>query len=252
MNQVTLISLYGKKIASISRFLESCSEIVQKSELKQIFEPYQMDQIHGTFFGMEKIEGMPDLYNANIWIRNGKREVMNFSPLIDTVIEYLPMKIRFGGFGKTFRGFRSFGKFPFERSFQIQWFADKVTMIGWPHRDEDFSSNRILEAMRMEVEEKCNIRHKYTGDNDFYMVIGEIVDRNNLSQSERKEIKDATNSIEEKVRVFLKKNPMDVEIEPEQVFIARYRKESLPLDSTETYCINTPGVDADFIRNLYK
>ena len=211
-----------------------------------------MDQVHGTFIGMEKTGGIPGFCNANIWIQTDKREVMNFSPLMDTVRKYLPQKIRFGGFGKTFHGFKSFGKFPFERSFQIQRSAGKVILIGWPHRNDDFSSNPPLRTLRMEVEERCNIRHKYAGDNDLYMVIGEIADMENLPQSERQEINDATSGIEERVRDFLENNPIDVEIEPEQVFFARYRRESLPLDSTETYCINKSGIDAGFIRNLYK
>jgi hypothetical protein len=252
MKQVTLISLYGQKPASLSNLLKNCLKIIQESIFQQIFEPYDIDQFHGTFIGMEKIDGIPDICNANIWNQIGKREVMNFPPLVDTVKKYLPMKIRFGGFGRTFRGFKSFSKFPFERSFQIQWSADKVTLIGWPHRNDNFSSNPLLKNLRVEVEERCNIRHKYAGDNDLYMVIGEITDLGHLSQSERKEIKDATSSIEEKVRGFLENNPIDVEIKPDQVFLARYREESLPLDSTETYCIDNPGIDVDFIKCLYK
>lgn len=211
-----------------------------------------MHQIHGTFFGMEKLIGFSECFNANIWTNTGRIEAMNFKPLRETVLQYLPMMVRFGGFGKTFNGFKSFGKFPYERSFQVQWTTNKVTLIGWPHRNGEFSPNQLLKTLRSEVASKCNIRHKYHDDNDLFLVIGEIVGLQFLSDSERKKLKDTALNLEKKARKFLENNSIDVEIGSDQVFIARYGIETLPLDSTDVYCIQKQGVDDGFLINLYE
>jgi hypothetical protein len=249
--QLTLISLYGPKPASLSNLIMRCSEIIQESKFRRIFKPYHPHQIHGTFFGMEKIIGFPECFNANIWIHTGRREPMNFLPLRETVMRYLPMSVRFGGFGKTFHGFKSLGKFPYERSFQVQRTTNKVTLIGWPHRNDEFSPS-LLTALRSDVATKCNIRHKYDDDNDLFLVIGEIAGLQFLSDSERKEIMNTASTLEENVREFLENIRIDVEIGSDRVFIARYDKESLPLDSTEVHCINKPGIDAGFFMDLYE
>lgn len=251
MKQVTLVSLYGEKPAILSNLIMRCSDIIRETEFRRIFQPYHPHQIHGTLFGMEKIIGFPECLNANTWIHAGRREAMNFRPLRETVMRYLPMTVRFGGFGKTFHGFTSFGKFPYERSFQVQWTTNKVTLIGWPHRNEEFSPN-LLNTFRSDAATKCNIRHKYDDDNDLFLVIGEIAGWQFLPDSERKEILNAASMLEEKVREFLERNRIDVEIGPDQVFIARYDKESLPLDSTEVHCISNPGIDAGFFMGLYE
>jgi len=252
MKQLSLISLYGQKPASLANLITRCSEFIQESRFRHIFRPYHPHQIHGTLFGMETLTGSPEWFNANTWSHTGRKEAMNFEPLREAVMQYLPMTVRFGGFGKAFNGFKSFGKFPYERSFQVQWTTNKVTLIGWPHRNDEFSPNLLLNNLRGDVAAKCNMRHKYDDDNDLFLVIGEIAGLEILPDSERKEIKSAASSLEEKVRKFLEKNLIDVEIGSDQVFLARYGKESLPLDSTDVYCINKPEIDAGFIKSLYE
>ena len=252
MKQLTLISLYGKKPANLSDLILRCTEFIQESKLQRVFKPYHMHQIHGTFFGMEKLIGFSECFNANIWTNTGKKEAMNFKLLRETVLQYLPMTVRFSGFGKTFNGFKSFGKYPYERSFQVQWTTNKVTLIGWPHRNDEFSPRMLLKTLRSEVASKCNIRHKYHDDNDLFLVIGEIAGMQFLSDSERRELKTTASNLEEKARIFLESQVVDVEIGSDQVFFARYGIESLPLDSTDIYCINNPEVDNGFLINLYE
>ena len=176
---------------------------------------------------------------------------MNFAPLVEIVKKHLPMKIRFGGFGKTFRRFDSFGKNPYERSFQVQWQTNKLTLIGWPHKDGDFTSKPLLDALRMDMGTHCNIRHKYQGDNDLFMVLGEINGYHLLKKSELMHIKYIAAETEEKVRNYLLNNMTEVEIGPEQVFLAQYSDESLPFDFTTVYSIANQLIDADFICKLY-
>lgn len=252
MKQLTLISLYGQKPANLSKLVVHCSEFIQESKFRRIFRPYHLNQIHGTFFGMEKLTGFPECFNANIWNHTGRREAMNFNPLQETIMNHLPMTVRFGGFGKTFTGFKSFGKFPYERSFQVQWNTNKVTLVGWPHRNNNFTSNPLLKNLREEVVEKCKIRHKYNDDNDLFLVLGDIGGLQLLSDSERDEVRNSASILEENVRNFLEDNKTDIEIGFDQVFIARYEKEYLPLDSTDVYRINRPGIDVGFLKNLYE
>ena len=171
--------------------------------------------------------------------------------LLKIIMKHLPMKIRFGGFEKSFKHFYSFGKKPYERSFQIQWQTNKLTLIGWPHENGDFIEKRPLEALREDIATHCNILQKCKCDNDLFMVIGEIKGHQLLTASELKEIKFYAANLEENIRNYLAKNITGVEITPEQVFLSRYIDEALPLDSTTPHCIAKTGIDADFISKSY-
>lgn len=252
MKQLSLISLYGQKPPSLASLITRCSEFIRESRFGHIFRPYHPHQIHGTLFGMETLTGSPEWFNANIWNHTGRKEAMNFEPLREAVMQCLPMTVRFGGFGKAWNGFTSFDKFPYERSFQVQWATNKVTLIGWPHRNDEFSPNLLLDNLRRDVAAKCNMRHKYDDDNDLFLVLGEIAGLEFLPDSQREEIRSAASRLEEKVRKFLEKNSIDVEIGSDQVFLARYGKESLPLDSTDVYCISKPEINAGFMKSLYE
>ena len=83
------------------------------------------------------------------------------------------------------------------------------------------------------------------------MVIGEIKGQQFLTASELKEIKISAAILEENIRNYLANNITEVEIAPEQVFLTRYDDEALPLDSTTSYCIESPDIDADLISKLY-
>ena len=87
---------------------------------------------------MEKLIGFSKHFNANTWIETGSREVMEFTSLLKIIMKHLPMKIRFAGVEKSFKHFYSFGKKPYEHSFQVQWQTNKLTLIGWPHENGDF------------------------------------------------------------------------------------------------------------------
>lgn len=251
MRQVTLISLYGKKTKDLEILINRCVGFVQDSKMRYIFTPYNIHQIHGTLIGMEKLVGFAENFNANMWTETGNREVMEFTSLIKIIKKHLPMKIRFGGFEKSFKQFHSFGKKPYERSFQVQWQGNKLTLMGWPHENGDFNSIKLLESLRGDIAANCNIRHKYKHDNDFYMVLGEIKGHQSLTASELLEMKFSADNLEENVRDFLANYPAEVEITPERVFLSQYIDATLPLESTIPCCIANPGIDAEFIRKLY-
>jgi hypothetical protein len=153
---------------------------------------------------MEKLIGFTENFNANTWMESGNREVMEFTPLLKIIKKHFPIKIRFGGFEKSFKHFDSFGKKPYERSFQIQWKTNKLTLIGWPHANGDFIAKRPLEELREDISTHCNILHKYKYDNDLFMVIGEIKGLQLLTASELKEIKFPQQSLKKIFEIICK------------------------------------------------
>lgn len=162
-------------------------------------------------------------------------------------------RIVFGGFDCSYESFMSLGKKPYERSFQIQWSTRRVTLIGWPHENEDFR-NKNLWLLRKNIEEKCNIRHKYAkfNDNDFFMVLGELTGFNSLSEQELGELRTQSAVLEENIRQYLSHTPIDIQITSKDIFIALYENEALPLESTKIYGVQKHGANNSFIKTLYK
>lgn len=206
---------------------------------------------------MAKRIGFSDLFNGQFWQESNERK-MNFTNIVEIVNEHFPMTVRFGGFDKNDRTFLSRGETPYKRSFQVQWDTSEFTLIGWPCRNEEFTEE--LSKLRSEIEKRCNIRHRYgttksrcgTSDNDFHMVLGEIRRLHLLTDSESKQMKTIeTALVEESIREHLRKHRIDIEIKGEQLFLAQYVKETLPLDSTNVYCIQDRVINNSFIQNLY-
>lgn len=253
MKQVTLVSLYGQKPKPLADLIRNCMSMIQATKLRRIFSPYQLNQIHGTVMGMEKLIGYADHFNANLWASTSpaKKEVMNFAPLVHTVQRHLPIMVQFGNFRPTFADFLSSKERPYVRSFQVQWMTNKFTLIGWPHKNGDFTSTRLLDTLRAEIKSACNIQHKYAEDNDLFIVLGEISGLNLLTDSELAEMKAAGLELETQVRDYLETQKVEIEIGAEQVFVAQYEKETLPLESTNAYCLADSRSTGSLIDRLY-
>lgn len=144
MRQVTLVSLYGQKRGNLEQLIKMCWKMINDSKLGKVFEPYHMSQIHGTIVGMEKLIGFDNLFNANIWQASGNKVIMRYNEFLNVVTKHLPITVRFGGFDKNYKEFMSFGKTPYERSFQVKWATSKFTLIGWPHKNLNFTDKRVL------------------------------------------------------------------------------------------------------------
>ena len=259
MRQLTLVSLYGHKPSELIRLLQGCIRIIDSSKLRPVFKPYNINQIHGTLVGMEKLLGYTKHYNANTWVAAEKKSgvgiktEMDFAKLRSVIKNHIPMTVQLGGFTPGFTQFDSLGLWPYERSFQVQWDSRRFTLIGWPHEDDNFTSKRILDDLRKELDQGCNVMHKYPKDNDFFMVLGEIVGLDRLSTSEIENLKDEAKILEREVRDFLaaKKNTLQLRVEEDHVCIAQYQRETLPLDSTVPYRIGESRMTPSFIENLY-
>ncbi|MBZ5619610.1 MAG: hypothetical protein LAQ69_12940 [Acidobacteriia bacterium] len=252
MKQVTLVSLYGQKRKELAEFAQRCTDIIATSPLRRVFRPYRLEQIHGTLVGMEKLVGYSDHYNANQWAKsNYQRVLMNFGPLFGIVRQHFPLAFQFGGFPKVFTQFDSFGRSPYERSFQVQWASNRVTVIGWPHRNGDFTGTRLLARFRDDVACKCGIRHKYDNDNDLFMVLGEIADLTSFTDDEVATLNHESKQVEDAVRDSLQDHKTEMTVEPDDVLVVQYEKETLPLDTTIAYRITDAGLNAAMISGLY-
>ena len=249
MKQVTLVSLYGQKTESLTDLILMCSDIILRSPLARVFEPYHIHQIHATIIGMEKMPEYAEYYNARIGAETGDKVVMDFSQLQAISRRHLPITVQFGGFTESFSEFTSFGRPPFERSFQIQWETGKFIMIGWPYKDGDFTSHRLLQELRDEIDHRCHIRHKYRGDNDLFMVLGELVIPDTITDDERARLMDISAVVETEVRSQLVDNQIDVTMDIDAVSVAQYEVETLSLASTISHRL--ADIDESFIESLY-
>jgi len=251
MKQVTLVALYGQKRGELERLVKQCWQLIQESSLRRYFEPYHLHQIHGTIIGMERLIGYEQPFNANLWQKSGAKEVMKFDGLIEDVSTYLPLTIQVGGFDKDYRAFSSFGQSPYERTFQVQWKTNKITLMGWPHQDGDFTTRRVLWDLRHGLETRCRIKHKYENDNDFFMVLGVLRGHQMLKDEELMDLQEEATGLEERIRGDVANHGIELEVTPEQVFLAQYQQETLPLETTSVHCILNTMIDNRFIRSLY-
>ena len=251
MKQLTLVSLYGQKKKSFTQLIQGCTEIIQQSALRQVFRPYSSEQIHGTIVGMEKLMGYSKHFNANLEVSSGNKLEMDFTKLLPTLSHHFPMTIQLGGFHTAFNDFNSLGGSPYERSFQVQWSSNRITIIGWPHAKGDFTTTRQLNALRDSITATCNISHKYRDDNDLFMVLGEIISLDRFSGSEIEKLHAAASSVEREVRDYLAGQKLDVVIDLDSVSVVQYEDETLSLDSTVPFRVSNEELNADFISNLF-
>lgn len=255
MKQVTLIALYGDKPKDLELVIKKCWDLIQQSKLHKVFKSYDIRQIHSTLIGLEKHMGFSVPFNVNYSRNHGNIAAMDFDCLLQSVKANLPIQVRIGGFSHLYSEFKSKDSLPYIRSFQIQWENKKVVLIGWPFRrkegKDDFISRKILWDLRSGLERQCYIQHKYPNDNDLFMVIGEITGFENCSDEELGELKAQCDQVEGAVREFLSQTPIKITIGEENTFVAQYVEETLPLSSTNVYCIQDQSVTGDFISGLY-
>lgn len=252
MKQVTLVSLYGEKTKSFVQLIQGCSDIILRSPLSHVYKPYQIEQIHGTIVGMERLTGYSEYYNARLWDDTKVKAVMDFDHIIPILRKHLPLTIQLGGFPKSFTDFESFGHFPYERSFQIQWKTKRFTLIGWSHKSHNFTTQRSINNLRDEIESRCHIRHKYRNDNDLFMVLGEITLPDSMTDEELSELEKTASAVESEVRNYLVDNKIDITLNIDDLSFAQYEVETLSPESTVAYRVTDNKVNAKFIESLYK
>jgi len=251
MKQLSLVACYGPKFPEFAELLQRCIELVRQSPLDPYFHPYALEQIHGTLVGMERATGHAGFVNANLLARTGDAIEMNFSGLTTTLAAHLPLAIRFGGFAADARPFLSAGHSPYSRAFSLQWSTGCCTLIGWPHRDGDFTTRRVLNAIRDDLERACGLAHKYPEDNDFFLVLGRLQLPESLAGAELTRLQGAGAVVEAHVRAMLSSRPVDLVLGLDDLRIVAYEDVTLCPGSTASHELRTADLNEEAIRRLY-
>lgn len=251
MKQLSLVSLYGQKSNAVKDLVLPIWKEIEKSSLNRVFDQYALNQIHSTIIGMEKVIGYEKPYNANHWEKGGGKSRMKFKKLYDHIKSHFPLNIQFGGFDKYNTDFISFDRFPYERSFQINFATKKVILIGWPVQKDKKTVNSKLLKIRDDLFAKNNIRHKYDGDNDFYLVIGELQNLHLLKEKELIQVKKEAKQLEHKIRSKILKKAQLLTIKKKNLFYVQYQKETLELASSNAFNFKEVKNNTAKLEDLY-
>jgi hypothetical protein len=263
MMQITVVALYGNKSSGFAALITRCQELA-RGALGVGFSPYDQSQIHATIFGLERKIGWP-FYNANFSKYRGRDLVMDLEGILDYLRRcgHFPLEVQVGGYGKRDYPFVSREACPYERSFSIQ--GDKVVVMGWPIRGKPFQqppatpSAWVQEArlypLTLDVvrhaAQAYGVLHAYHRaltdvDNDLFFRIGVLVDQTSLTVGVR-------DTLEAEVRQFLSiQLPLIVDIHLEQVSLALYEEDTLPLLSTRVWSLADPDLTAPALMEHLK
>ena len=259
-NQVTLISLYGDKDPELAAAINQWQQLVAQA-VGAAFTPYDLRQVHATIIGLERQRA--PLYNGN-FAKHRRREVaMDLTGFLAQLrgCGHLPFTVQIGGFANRDYPFTSRQTSPYERSFSVQ--GNKVVVMGWPVKEalcrtspatsatqvfDNQSYPPTLELIRR-VAQDFGILHGYHRtatdvDNDLFFRIG-LIDPSATSPA-------ATMALEvEARRFFRKQHPLVIELRLEDIYIAAYEDDTLPVTSTRIWSVADPRVNGSFVAGLY-
>lgn len=241
MTQLTLVALYCGKARGLSALVGNCQRMAADA-LESAFRPYELGQVHATIIGLEHQDGAPR-ENACFRRLRGQRVVMDTRGFLDYLrgSADLPIEVRIAGFGETDRPFLSRNAPPYERSFSVQ--GNKAVVMGWPWRTGSSGgvgrSPPTLDAIRRSAQ-GFGILHAYhrsdmERDNDLFFRIG-LIDRSLASDY-------AVRHLERRVRRYMSRQPpLILSIGLDDLFVAAYRDDRLPLGTTDVWPLADPTV----------
>lgn len=258
--QVTLVSFYGNKHKEFANAITRWQQLVAQA-FGSAFTPYDVRQIHATIIGLERLRA--PLYNAN-FAKHREREVaMDLTGFLAYLrgCAHIPFTVQLGGFANRAYPFTSRATNPYERSFSVQ--GDKVVVMGWPVRDEPYLASSAppaaevpaagiypptLDLVRRAAQD-FGILHGYHRtvtdiDNDLFFRIG-LIDPESTTPA-------ATIALEaEARRLFSTQRPLVIEVRLEDIYIAAYEDNRLPVASTRIWPLADPDVDGNFVAGLF-
>lgn len=259
-NQVTLISLYGDKHQEFAAAITQWQQVVAQA-FGSAFTPYDVRQIHATIIGLEQQRA--PLYNANFAKHRGREIAMDLTGFLTYLrgCGHIPFAVQLGGFANRDYPFTSRETIPYERSFSVQ--GDKVVVMGWPVRGEPCPASPATPAAGVPAAEiypptldlirraaqDFGILHGYHRtvtdmDNDLFFRIG-LLDPKATTPT-------ATIALEAQVRQLLStQRPLVIEIRLEEICIATYEDDRLPVASTRIWPLADPKVNGSFVAGLF-
>jgi hypothetical protein len=262
MIQVTLVALYGEKNPELAALIAQCQKLAA-DQLGDAFTPYDARQIHATIVGLERRIGSAT-HNANYSKHRGRDAAMDFGGFLHYLrgCGHFPFQVQAGGFGRREYPFRSRKAAPYERSFSVQ--GDKAVVMGWPVRGEPLTTppstpegcaqeGRIypltLDSLRRGAQ-GFGILHAYHQtptdvDNDLFFRIG-LVSPAAMGHG-------AAGSLVREVRQILSDGPpLVVEMTLDDVYIAAYEDDKLPIDSTQVWSVADRNTSAELVSGLFR
>lgn len=229
----TLVAYHGSKPKELKFLIEYVQKTVQQLLPPDVYEPYELEQVHGTLIGLEGVRlDSGEVVNRNfLELRNqairmdldGAFEFLRSSPL-------LPMSIRLAGFSAREQyGFESRGRHPFERSFCIE--GNKAVLIGWPLRCMSEVDTHILDELRRSFEQ-FGILYRYFRtsedfDNDFHVTLG-LVEQTKLSDSAKRETERRIREVVGSLRAVI------LRLDFKSLSLVDYEDGSLPVSQTRS------------------
>jgi hypothetical protein len=258
--QVTLVSLYGDKNKDFAAVITQCQELVAQT-VGSAFTPYDIEQIHATIIGLER--GREPAYNANFSKHRRQDVAMDFDGFLAYLrgCGHVPFEVQLGGFANRDYPFTSRKTLPHERSFSVQ--GDKVVVMGWPVRGEPFSAPPATPAAQIQEAQIYPptldlIRHAAQGfgilhgyhrtvtdvDNDLFFRIG-LIDPKATTPV-------ATAGLETQARQLLSTRRLAIiQIRLEDICIAAYQDDRLPVSSTRLWSLADPKVTGSLVAGVF-
>lgn len=263
MRQLTLISLYGQKPSALVDLIAECQKQVSDA-VGTAFTRYDVREVHATIIGLERRIGSR-LCNLNMW-QQGQPEEMSIGAFLSALKKPelgKGLPVRIGGFDDRGYPFSSRNTTPYSRSFSIQ--GDKVVVMGWPISEELLAATgdeekslahkvesypKTLEEIRRDAQSH-GILHAYHSleskevvDNDLYFRIG-LIDPTMFTYK-------AGQETEARLRKYLSKNPIKLRITTDDIYVASYKDERLPLGSTKVWSLADDRVTGGLAERLYE
>jgi hypothetical protein len=227
LTQATIVAYYIAKPAPLLDFVVRVQEGIERA-LGNAFRAYDPRQVHATIVGLESTS------------REG--EAVDLDCILERLrqTDLLPMEIQIGGFKTgTDYGFTSRGLSPSARSFTLR---DGVALgIGWPVSGGRYPDS--LDRLRRTFQD-MHVQHKYHRaagdvDNDLYFVLGHCSP--DLSAA-------AGNAVEREIGSYFASKRCLVPLRQEDLSIAWYTDEALPLAST--LALPVAGETGESVRAL--
>ena len=245
IRQLTLAAFYNKK--DFKNDLWGKIERGQdklKGILNDNYQPYAINQIHGTILGLEAAKLDSSVIGKNFLEIQKKTVEVDLLSILNSVntSSLLPFEIRIGGFLPEDYSFTSRSLSPYHRSFSIQ--RNVLVTMGWPSLNGANIPN--LNSIRRRISSFGGL-HKYhtspdSYDNDFYFVLGNLLEpleeerSKYISKLMRKELGEWGDT-----RITLRK---------EDLGIVAYKDTNLREDP-RYYSIESAIQCVDELRNIY-
>lgn len=242
--QATLVAFYGEKPRPLAELITFSQQILQ-TRLGNAFEPFKLEQVHGTIVGLEGEPCGHKILNRNFARIRHQARLMDLNPLMKFLrtTSRLPIRVRIGNYSKDrVYPFSSRGKHPYFRSFCIS--GQSALIVGWPIQKGKYEQS--LYSLRREMEQ-FNVLYRYhetpdSGDNDFFLAIGQV-DGNSVSEH-------LARLTEEELQSFLAERlPVEVSIDLSHIYIVLYTDRRLTRETSRWFPL-TNGLDGKQLQDL--